>query len=138
MDSRAANAARASFIDLLRSLCNENADCQDAEIVYSELVGNAIRHAPGPIDIRVQADEHGLVRIDICDTGAAFVLNAMLPPPDSECGRGLYIVSKLCPHVSLTRTAVGNKVSAVLPVLAEPSRLHLDEDPEAIQSRSAM
>lgn len=122
MDSHAAHAARASFADFLGCLCHSKPDCQNAEIVYGELVGNAIRHAPGPIDIHVQADAYGLVRIDVCDTGAAFALNATLPAGDSERGRGLYIVSKLCPHVSLTRTAVGNKISAVLPVLAEPAR----------------
>jgi anti-sigma regulatory factor (Ser/Thr protein kinase) len=136
-DKSAANAARRSFADFVRGLCNEKSACQTAEIVYGELVGNAIRHAPGPIDIRVQADAHGLVRLDVCDTGPAFTLTGTLPTPDSECGRGLYIVAKLCPDLSLTRTAVGNRVSAMLQLDVEPSRLHLVEAPDTVQNRGS-
>jgi len=118
VDSNAARAARRSFVDFLQSSCTAESDFESAEIVYGELVANAIGHAAGPIDIHAQADAHGLVRLDVCDTGKAFDLEATLPPPESECGRGLYIVSKLCPSLAATGTASGKTVSAVLPVRA--------------------
>ncbi len=97
-------------------------------MVFGELVTNAVRHAPGPIDIRVQSDLSGRVMLDVFDTGPSFTIEPSLPPETSESGRGLYITACLCPHVSATPTPTGNKVSAVLPVNAKAAKLHLVEN----------
>jgi anti-sigma regulatory factor (Ser/Thr protein kinase) len=128
-DATLALSARHEFVDTLLATCTPESDCKSAEIAFGELVANVVRHAPGPIEITVQSDAHGLVTLDVCDSGEGFVLTYSLPAiPYSESGRGLYIVAQLCTDLSSVRLANGNKVSAVLPVIAEISNLHLVEE----------
>lgn len=119
-DAAEALSFRRDFVDFLRACCTDDSDCDGAEIVFGELVTNVMRHAPGAIQITLQSDVHGLVMLDVCDTGDAFAIAPALPATlFSASGRGLYIVSQLCPYLSSTRTANGNRVSAILPVMAE-------------------
>ncbi len=126
-DACTALSARRAFMRFLRRSCAGQSDFEAAEVVFGELIANAIRHAPGPIDITVHSDAQGVVHLDVLDTGPGFTLAPSLPPCRSESGRGLYIASRLCPHVSATCAARGSTVSVVLPVTAERSGLHLVE-----------
>ncbi|HEY8297424.1 MAG TPA: ATP-binding protein [Candidatus Baltobacteraceae bacterium] len=130
-DARLALYARHGFLDALQQACTSESDCKSAEIAFGELVANVVRHAPGPIEITVESDAHGLVTLDVCDSGAGFVLMHSLPPRNSESGRGLFIVAQLCTNLSSTRLVSGNKVSVVLPVIAAVSDLHLADDKHA-------
>jgi anti-sigma regulatory factor (Ser/Thr protein kinase) len=106
-------------MDSLRAACSDQSDFGGAEIIFGELVANVVRHAPGPIEITAHSDGLGLVTLAVSDTGPAFTVAPALPASLlSESGRGLYVVSKLCAHLSSMRTEIGNKVSVVLPVLA--------------------
>ena len=106
-------------MDFLRSGCRGQSDFGGAEIIFGELVANVVRHAPGPIQITARSDGRGRVTLNVFDTGQAFTVRPALPASLlSESGRGLYVVSKLGAHLSSIRTEIGNKVSAVLPVLA--------------------
>ncbi len=126
LTANAALSARRAFAAFLRESCTPDSDCDGAVIAFGELVTNVIVHAPGPIEVLVEADAKGAVTIHVCDTGSGFSLAPSLPPPLSENGgRGLYIVSKLCSGLAGARIEGGSKVSAVLPVVAKPSRLHL-------------
>lgn len=118
-DSDAAAASRRLFVEFLRLHCSPESDCESAETAFGELIANAILHAPGPIDIHVHDCERGFVTLDVYDTGVAFTATPNLPSLNTESGRGLYIISKICPRMNLTRTERGNKVSVTLPVSAK-------------------
>jgi hypothetical protein len=66
-----------------------------AELIYGELIGNVVRHAPGPIDIDVTLDAER-VRLVVQSSGPAVTVPPTLPAsPLRECGRGLFIVDAL-------------------------------------------
>ena len=119
-DAGAARFSRRAFVSALRAVCTSTSDITGAELVFTELVANVVRHAPGPIAITVQTQDDGAVTLSITDTGPPFALTPSLPPAAEllDCGRGLYIVAHICPRLSLTRTKDGNCVAAVLPVQA--------------------
>ena len=106
-------------MDFLRKGCNAASDFGGAEIIFGELVANVVQHAPGPIQITARSDRRGRVTLNVFDTGPAFKVAPALPASLlSESGRGLYVVSQLGMRLSSIRTEIGNKVSAILPVLA--------------------
>ncbi|GAA2573638.1 ATP-binding protein [Streptomyces lienomycini] len=86
-----------------------------ARLVVSELVTNALRHAPGPCRLVLTlADGH--VEIAVRDTGDGFP--TFLPRDPLRIGRhGLEIVTRLCGEVVTRPHASGKTVSARLPLL---------------------
>ena len=50
-DAGAARNARYAFVDALRQGGMRDAECDAAELVFGELLGNVVRYAPGPIEI---------------------------------------------------------------------------------------
>ena len=100
-DPREALAERAHFVDALRRRFDDVVDVTAAEIVFTELVGNVIRHAPGPIEIHLTDGD--AARLEVIDSGPGFEFEPTLPPATAECGRGLYIVSHLARDVSTQR-----------------------------------
>jgi anti-sigma regulatory factor (Ser/Thr protein kinase) len=125
-DARFALSLRHAFVEQLRAQCTPQSDCENAGIILSELVANVVRHAPGPIEISARSDTHGLVTLDVCDTGDGFTPVPSLPAtPYSESGRGLYIVAQLCARLATSRLTNGHKVSVVLPVVAQRGQNHL-------------
>lgn len=97
--ARAAGVAR-SWVGLLLeeagSICVD-----DALIVVSELVGNAVRHTKsgmpgGVITMLIVESERGeTVRIEVVDEGAATVPAPREPDASELCGRGLWLVGEL-------------------------------------------
>ena len=100
-DAVAAHGARASFIAALRSLALPESDFAGSELIFGELIGNVVRHAPGPIDIDLTWDEVCPV-LHVLDRGRGFA-EADVPPHDlvRESGRGLFIVRCLSADVSI-------------------------------------
>jgi PAS domain S-box-containing protein len=81
----------------------DQARAKTAELVLGELVGNAIRHAPGPIRVAVDFSNKRAV-LHVIDEGPGFERAPMLPlDPLSESGRGLFIVAQLTREFSVTR-----------------------------------
>jgi serine/threonine-protein kinase RsbW len=70
----------------------------DARLVVTELVGNAIRHATplpnGTLLVRWRIEDGGLL-ITVCDGGGVTVPIRLEPGPDALGGRGLRIVEAL-------------------------------------------
>ena len=117
-DSRSemdAHRLRHEFMDLLRE--RGTGDFAAAELVYGELVGNAVRHAPGPVVVRLDWDDVHPV-LTVHDEGESFRPTIRLPAdPLAEHGRGLYIVRALA--LSLDVESIdgdGSQVNARLPV----------------------
>jgi len=114
-NAQAAQNARGEFVATLRQQAEPWADVSAAELVFGELIGNVVRHAPGPIDVQVDWSRPHPV-LHVIDRGHGFVRDAALPAdPFSEYGRGLYIVSKFARRVRFERIAgYGNHVAVEL------------------------
>ena len=71
---------------------------EDARLLVSELVTNAIRHAEleaeDTITLVLEAREE-LLRIEVCDPGPGFELREPVPDPSRPSGWGLYLVREL-------------------------------------------
>ncbi|GAC1412982.1 MAG: hypothetical protein NVSMB64_23210 [Candidatus Velthaea sp.] len=117
-DVRAASQTRSEFRSLLRDVTSDDSDIFAADVIYGELVGNAVRHAGGRIDISlVWLDSGAALRVR--DHGSGFLLAGIAPPSDeSESGRGLYLASKFTnDFVHVARCATGGaELTVVLPV----------------------
>ncbi|HZZ64142.1 MAG TPA: SpoIIE family protein phosphatase [Candidatus Baltobacteraceae bacterium] len=116
-NAQAAHDARAQFIDVLCAGGAPDSDFNAAEVIFGELVGNVVRHAPGPIDVQLQWS-HAHPVLHVTDRGRGFVRDPGLPlDPLSESGRGLYIVAELGLSLRIERIAgYGNHIAAELPV----------------------
>ena len=82
---------------------------EDARLLVSELVTNAIRHAgleaADRITLVLETDEHAL-RIEVCDPGPGFELVEPTPDPARPSGWGLYLVRELSDRWGVDRTDV--------------------------------
>ncbi len=109
-------AERERFVEVLRQHSGWSVDEVAARVVFTELVGNVIRHAPGPIDITLECDGKS-VRLNVGDKGPGFALNVKLPENMlMEGGRGLFIVSCFATQLQVEKKkTVGAKVVAKLP-----------------------
>jgi anti-sigma regulatory factor (Ser/Thr protein kinase) len=81
---------------------------EDARLLVSELVTNAIRHAglseADRITLVLEADERAL-RIEVHDPGPGFELAEPTPDPARPSGWGLYLVRELSDRWGVVREA---------------------------------
>jgi PAS domain S-box-containing protein len=107
-DARTAHVARSSFVAYLRAHDVRESDIEAAEVVFGELVGNVVRHAPGPIDVEL-AWNPGAPLLIVRDRGGGFVADSMTLPEDqySETGRGLYLVRTFANPPAVRRRSEG-------------------------------
>jgi anti-sigma regulatory factor (Ser/Thr protein kinase) len=116
-DAAASRAARKAFTSYLREQASADSDILSAELTFGELVGNAARHAPGPVVVAVEW-KNGRAALSVHDEGPGFVPK-ITPPRDmmSESGRGLFIVARLASDLRVDDIANdGTRVSVTLPV----------------------
>jgi anti-sigma regulatory factor (Ser/Thr protein kinase) len=123
-DADGAHRARCSLLSHLQKHASDDSDVAAAALVFGELVGNVVRHAPGPI------------AVDFCWKGNAAILRVVdqgpgydwsgrrrLPDPYSEFGRGLYIVAKIARSLQVRRLpGRGTEAIAHLPVSPRAER----------------
>ncbi len=114
-NAQAAHDARDRFMAALRSAAAPHSDFNAAELIFGELIGNVVRHAPGAIDVQLEwPGVHPVLHVT--DRGKGFVRDATLPSnPLSESGRGLYIISKMARTVRIERIpGYGNHIAVEL------------------------
>ncbi|MEA2786107.1 MAG: hypothetical protein QOF71_2211 [Candidatus Eremiobacteraeota bacterium] len=98
-DGRAAQQARGSFVARLVDEGVGDDDRLAYETVFGELVGNAARYTPGPLDLVLRRDAGGLVLCAL-DRGPGFDWKAALPRDAyAESGRGLFLIEVLARDV---------------------------------------
>lgn len=113
-DAMEAEPARSAFGRWLAGVAD--GDVYGATVIFGELVGNVVRHAPGPIEMRAEWQGSDLV-LHVLDRGLGFVPSLSLPDDTlSENGRGFVIVDALARRVDVTASRQGTHVRAVLPV----------------------
>jgi anti-sigma regulatory factor (Ser/Thr protein kinase) len=71
---------------------------EDAILLVSELVSNAVRHASRAgvpeVELRLTVDP-GRVRVVVSDPGAGFIAEPRLPTASESSGWGLYLVDRI-------------------------------------------
>lgn len=114
-DAEKARRAREDFVRALQIKGGHDRDYSDAELVFGELVGNVVRHAPGAINVRLDWTGEEAV-LTVHDNGRGFEMqDPGLPEETAEGGRGLFIIQQLAKHVSVRRVPNnGMEVCAVL------------------------
>jgi anti-sigma regulatory factor (Ser/Thr protein kinase) len=116
----AANGARRAFLACLASKdSGASIDLAAAELIFGELLGNVVRHAPGPVEIMLDWSGE-LPVLHVLDSGPGFRSRRKrerLPVDDlSESGRGLFIVNACATQFSVrNRNGRGTHASATLP-----------------------
>lgn len=113
----AARTARLNITVALRYAGVEQQTLDDARVVVSELLGNALRHARATIDgslkvdVAVSDDE---VIIEVADGGSATLPTLTNPLPLATNGRGLAIVRTLARRWGVRESPAGNVVYGIL------------------------
>ncbi|SCD53603.1 Anti-sigma regulatory factor (Ser/Thr protein kinase) [Streptomyces sp. di188] len=90
----------------------------DAVLVVSELVGNAVRHTtagPDHLTIEIDGDQVVVAVHDPEPDDGRVHLSETAADPLAESGRGLWLVQTLARRWYVETTAVGKAVVAVLP-----------------------
>ena len=119
-DARAAYTMRDDFFRTLRSACNPTSEeLSTCGVIFAELVGNAVRHAPGPLSLALEFKDDAAI-LHVIDKGPGFNFHPALPRDLwAECGRGLYLVSKLARKVTGEPIpGLGSHIIVTLPVLS--------------------
>ncbi len=120
-DAQAGQAARRAFREGLRVRMADRDSIDKAEIVFGELVGNAVRYAPGPVEVTVDWSGAAPV-LHVLDEGPGFHHVPALPRDVySESGRGLFLISLLSEDFSVSkRPGGGSHARAVLSLHRHP------------------
>lgn len=117
-DARAAYSMRHEFFAKLRDLAEpDEENLANCGVIFAELVGNAVRYAPGPLSLSLEVTSESAT-LHVIDKGPGFDYHPSLPADVwSEGGRGLYLVSMLARRVEVERLpGLGSHVAATLPV----------------------
>ena len=105
-DPAAAYALKGSVLGALHEIAEFTVEQeQNLHMIFSELVGNAVRHAPGALSISL-SDDAGKVYLHVIDEGPGFEQSPTLPSDIwSESGRGLFLISALAKDLTVERLA---------------------------------
>lgn len=117
-DARSAYAMRDEYAETLRQFCDLNEDQMNTcQLVFAELIGNAVRHAPGPLSVSLEFRDEAVI-LHVVDMGPGFAYEPRLPRNLwAESGRGLYLVSVLARDVHVERIpGIGSHISVSLPI----------------------
>jgi len=116
-NAKAAWDTRGAFMEQLLREATADSDLGAAEIIFGELIGNVVSHAPGPIDITLEwKDDRGVLHVVDRGTGFEFA------PPSRvdvflESGRGLWLIGQFGSDLAVVRLPhFGTHVRVELPV----------------------
>lgn len=114
-DAHTASNVRGAIVSELVSAGATDDNAMAAELVYSELIGNVVRHAPGTAEVRLDWSG-GAPVLHVLDEGPGFQHVGALPTDLlSESGRGLFLVGALSEGILvLRRPRTGSHARAIL------------------------
>jgi anti-sigma regulatory factor (Ser/Thr protein kinase) len=112
---------RRAFRECVTSLVEPASDLDAAELIYGELVANAVRHANGAVEARLEVHDGDPPVLVVRDHGPGLRVHPWTPrrDPYAESGRGLGLVELLARDVEVDYARGGGTViRATLPVTA--------------------
>ena len=115
-DLTTAQRTRAQFAAILADAATLEEDVFAAELIFGELLSNAVRYAPGAVDVVLDWNGTSAAIVHFLDRGPGFVVIPRLPTDMlSERGRGLFLVWSLSDDFNVTkRSDGGSHVRVVL------------------------
>ena len=116
-NAKSAQHARGEFLARLQTEAGPEGDFGASEIIFGELVGNVVRHAPGAIDVTLEW-EASRAFLHVIDRGGGFEYT---PPAEidllREEGRGLWLIHQFAIFTSIEYLpGYGTHVTVELPV----------------------
>lgn len=114
-DAQAASHVRSEVVAELARADATDESIMAAELIYSELVGNVVRHAFGNAEVCLDWPD-GTPVLHVLDEGPGFhYVDARTPDLLSESGRGLFLVAAMSQGIDVHhRQASGSHVRAIL------------------------
>jgi serine phosphatase RsbU (regulator of sigma subunit)/anti-sigma regulatory factor (Ser/Thr protein kinase) len=107
-DAATAQRARAVFASVLAQAGMLDEDVFTAELIFGELLSNAVRYAPGRVDVVLDWTRSATAILHFLDRGPGFVVVPRLPTDLlSERGRGLFLVWSLSEDFNVTKRPDG-------------------------------
>jgi anti-sigma regulatory factor (Ser/Thr protein kinase) len=103
----------------------------DALLLTSELVANAVIHARTDIRVVVAGTSQGTLRVDVYDDNSRLPVIDQ-PPDDATSGRGLQVIDRLATTWGFERTKLGKSVWFVVGDLPQDA----DDADETADDRS--
>lgn len=119
-DAGFARHVRALFTEYLAARADPDSDLYAAEVIFGELTANVVRHAPGPVSIRVCWEDRAAV-LEVEDSGPGYEPCTSFPGHESDSHRGLPIVAALGKKLRVDRCNGYTVTSVVLPVVLAAS-----------------
>ena len=119
-DPAAAYAIRRDLLASIARISDATPEELNAcELIFGELIGNAVRYAPGPLSISMSAED-SKVLLHLIDEGPGFDYHGTLPAdPWCESGRGLFLIGQLGRGITVSRLpGYGSYVRVQMPVSA--------------------
>ena len=116
-DSTLAANARRMFRRYMESWTVPGSDVDAAELIFGELLGNVVRHAPGPVTATVRWNGDRAI-LDVCDSGTGgYTLDASLPKDEDAINhRGLFLIAALGADLHVASDGAGTHTIVTLPV----------------------
>jgi anti-sigma regulatory factor (Ser/Thr protein kinase) len=113
-DASDALRAKSRYLDVLRKDAGVSLDKYAANLVYSELVSNVLKHARDGILIRLERRGEDIL-LKVADRGPGFDFVQMRAiHPLNEGGRGLFLAAQYARELRVVAKGAGSTVTATL------------------------
>jgi len=107
-DAATAQGARSVFAAALAEAGMLDDDVFTAELIFGELLSNAVRYAPGRVDVVLDWTQGSTAILHFMDRGPGFIVVPRLPTDLlSERGRGLFLVWSMSEDFNVTKRSDG-------------------------------
>ncbi len=111
---------------------------QELDLALTEACANVARHAyppdrPGPVEVTVEIRPGRTVALEVADHGKGALSDetrCLLPEPDSDHGRGLYIMSRCCDRLTIHSKGGRNSVRMVRDLGPDAWKTIADPEPK--------
>lgn len=134
-DHATAQRSRLLFASILADggMCEE--DVFTAELIFGELLSNAVRYAPGPVEVVLDRSGDSIAVLHFLDLGPGFTVIPRLPSDLlSERGRGLFLVWSLAEELNVTKRIDGGSHARVVLTARRARKRGRSRRPKVAQS----